>query len=216
MVGGLYFFLTDLCVCVSLPLPSTAARCSSSAGGSCVLMFKDDSGSDTDRGLADPDSADRTLPCIPHPSSTGPPPQSSPVELLSASEPGPPSKDSIQGPNPVPKPKLWSLAEIATSSDKTKGSHESMQGGGEGQRQVPAHPTSIPRTFFPHGHALPRHLYYASPFVHGYSGYGPLGPLHGGSHLATATHLNGLHQTMLQRAEAKLLSHELRKGSLPS
>uniref|UniRef100_H2U6V0 Iroquois homeobox 5 n=1 Tax=Takifugu rubripes TaxID=31033 RepID=H2U6V0_TAKRU len=166
------------------------------------------------RSLAESDSGDRTLPCIPHPSPTGAPAQSSPVELLRASEPGLPSKDSIQEPIPAPKPKLWSLAEIATSSDKTKGSHASSQSRGEGQRQPPAHPTSIPRTLFPHGHALPRHLYYASPFVHGYSGYGPLGPLHGGSHLATATHLNGLHQTMLQRAEAKLLSQELRKVRL--
>lgn len=201
-----------MCVCVCLPSPA-AARCPSSAGDSCALMFRDDSGSDTDRGFADPDAGDRTLGRIPNPSPTGAPAQASPAEPLGASEPtGPPSKDSIQGPNPAPKPKLWSLAEIATSSEKSKGSHESSQGGGEGQRHAPTHPASTPRTLFPHGHALPRHLYYASPFVHGYSGYGPLG-LHGGPHLATATHLSGLHQTMLQRAEAKLRSHELRKGS---
>uniref|UniRef100_A0A3Q3JL12 Homeobox domain-containing protein n=1 Tax=Monopterus albus TaxID=43700 RepID=A0A3Q3JL12_MONAL len=111
-------------------------------------------------------------------------------------------------PPPPPKPKLWSLAEIATSSDKSKGSHL----------------TPTPRTPFPHSPALPRHLYYTSPFIPGYSNYGPLGPLHSpGSHLASATHLNGLHQTMLQRAEAmardcrprsqsQLELHELKKG----
>eukprot|EP00066_Takifugu_rubripes_P016278 XP_011605544.1 PREDICTED: iroquois-class homeodomain protein IRX-5-like [Takifugu rubripes] len=64
----------------------SAARRPSSAGDSCVLMFRDDSGSDTDRGLAESDSGDRTLPCIPHPSPTGAPAQSSPVELLRAAE----------------------------------------------------------------------------------------------------------------------------------
>ncbi|XP_018534972.1 iroquois-class homeodomain protein IRX-5b [Lates calcarifer] len=192
----------------------------SSGGASCVLTFRDDS--DTDRGFTDPDRP----PLIPGPAPTGPPsPQNLPLGMLRASElehtPSPPAKEhgdscgAIQGPNTAPKPKLWSLAEIATSSDKTKGPNESSQSGG----------ASTPRTPFPHSPALPRHLYYTSPFIPGYSNYGPLGPLHGspGSHLASATHLNGLQQTMLQRAEAaardcKLRSqsqlelHELKKG----
>lgn len=188
-----------------------------------MLALREDSGSDTDRGFTDADfkdSGDRRLPRIPGPTSTGAPPQT-----VSASEPertssGPLSKEhvdscgAIQGPNPAPKPKLWSLAEIATSADKSKGSNDSLQSAGAGQQQVPTHPASAPRTPFPHSPALPRHLYYTSPFIPGYSNYGPLGPLHGspGSHLASATHLNGLHQTMLQRAEAKLRSHELKKG----
>ncbi|CAL8262346.1 unnamed protein product [Merluccius merluccius] len=95
----------------------------------------------------------------------------------------------------APKPKLWSLAEIATSSDhKCKGSSDVTGGGG-----------GSPRTHFPHGAPLSRRLYYASPFIPGYSNYGAaFGHLHGGpgSNMGPATHLNGLHQTLLQRAEA--------------
>ncbi|XP_039989558.1 iroquois-class homeodomain protein IRX-5b [Xiphias gladius] len=215
-----------------------AGRCPSSAGDSCGLTYREDSGSDTDRGFTDTDfkeSGDRRPPHIAGPTSAGAPPQNAPLGVLRVSEPertsSPPSKEhgdscsAIRGPNPAPKPKLWSLAEIATSSDKTKGSNDSSQSGGAGQLQAAAPPTSAPRTPFPHSPALPRHLYYTSPFIPGYSNYGPLGALHGspGSHLASATHLNGLHQTMLQRAEAvardcKLRSpgqlelHELKKG----
>ena len=97
----------------------------------------------------------------------------------------------IQTPNPAaPKPKLWSLAEIATSSDhKCRGSN----------------PTSAStRTQFPHGAPLSRRLYYTSPFIPGYSNYGSFGHLHScpGSNMGSTTHLNGLHQTLLQRAEA--------------
>uniref|UniRef100_A0A668A1U6 Iroquois homeobox 5 n=1 Tax=Myripristis murdjan TaxID=586833 RepID=A0A668A1U6_9TELE len=106
------------------------------------------------------------------------------------------SSNAIHVQNPAPKPKLWSLAEIATSSDKS-------------------HATSTSRTQFPHSTALSRHLYYSSPFIPGYSNYGTLGPLHGtpGSNLASATHLNGLHQTMLQRAEAMARDSKLRSQS---
>uniref|UniRef100_A0A3Q1JWB7 Homeobox domain-containing protein n=1 Tax=Anabas testudineus TaxID=64144 RepID=A0A3Q1JWB7_ANATE len=119
---------------------------------------------------------------------------------------------TMQAPNTAPKPKLWSLAEIATSSDKSKGSNDSTQGGGGGQQQA--------RTPFAHSTALPRHLYYTSPFIPGYSNYGPLGPLHG----SPGSHLNGLQQTVLQRAEAvardcrlrsqnQLELQELKKGT---
>uniref|UniRef100_A0A672ZJ53 Homeobox domain-containing protein n=1 Tax=Sphaeramia orbicularis TaxID=375764 RepID=A0A672ZJ53_9TELE len=133
---------------------------------------------DTDRGLTDPDfkdSGDRRLPHIP---------ETSPASKDHAGD------SAIHSPNPAPKPKLWSLAEIATSSDKSKGSSDSSQ-------------------------TLPRHLYYTSPFIPGYSNYGTLGPLHGspGSNLASATHLNGLHQTMLQRAEALARDCKLRTQS---
>uniref|UniRef100_A0A3P9B4A1 Iroquois homeobox 5 n=1 Tax=Maylandia zebra TaxID=106582 RepID=A0A3P9B4A1_9CICH len=77
--------------------------------------------------------------------------------------PSPRSKErpcgTTQGPNVAPKPKLWSLAEIATSSDKSKGCSDSAQSVGAGQQRTP----------FPHGPALPRHFYYASPFIPGYS-----------------------------------------------
>ncbi|XP_040894675.1 iroquois-class homeodomain protein IRX-5-like [Toxotes jaculatrix] len=209
-----------------------------SVGESCGLANRDESSSsDTDRGFTDPDfiePGDGGLPHIPAPTSTGAPPQNAPLGMLRVSELertlSPPPKEhrdscsAIQGPNPAPKPKLWSLAEIATSADKTIGSNGLSQSRGAGQQQPP--PTSTPRTPFPHSPALPRHLYYTSPFIPGYSNYGPLGPLHSspGSHLASATHLNGLHQTMLQRAEAvardcKLRSqsqlelHELKRGT---
>ncbi|XP_038562928.1 iroquois-class homeodomain protein IRX-5-like [Micropterus salmoides] len=206
-----------------------APRRPPSVGDSCVSACREDSG-DTDRSLTDPDfkdSGDRRLPLLPGPTSTGGPPQIAPIrvsELERTSSPSPKEhSDSIRGPNPAPKPKLWSLAEIATSSDKNKGSNDSSQSGGPGQPQASVHHTSTPRTPFSHSPALPRHLYYTSPFIPGYSSYGPLGPLHGSSHLASTTHLNGLHQTMLQRAEAlardcKLRSqsqldlHELKKG----
>ncbi|XP_035521639.1 iroquois-class homeodomain protein IRX-5-like [Morone saxatilis] len=130
------------------------------------LMFRDDSGSDTDRGFTDPDfkdSGDQRPPRIPGPASTGvAPPQNAPPPAPERTS-SPLSKEHADscGANPAPKPKLWSLAEIATSSDK--GSTDSS------------------RTLFPHSPALPRHLYYSSPFLPpGYSGYGPLGPLHTG------------------------------------
>uniref|UniRef100_A0A3P9DGK7 Iroquois homeobox 5 n=1 Tax=Maylandia zebra TaxID=106582 RepID=A0A3P9DGK7_9CICH len=89
-----------------------------------------------------------------------------------------------------PKPKLWSLAEIATSSDKSKDQ----------------------RTPFPHGPALPRHFYYASPFIPGYSAYGPPGPLHSG-----ASSLNGLLQTAARdrrlRCQSQLEPHEHSRGT---
>ncbi|KAK9516069.1 hypothetical protein VZT92_024030 [Zoarces viviparus] len=156
------------------------ARLPASVGTPCVLLYREDSGSgsDTDRSFTDPDfkdSGDRRLAPVPGPTSTGTPPQNAPPKSPSPKEPVD-SCGSVRGPNPAPKPKLWSLAEIATSSDKTKGSSDSS------------------RTPLPHSPApLPRHLYYASPFLSGYSGFGPLGPLHGGSHLS------GLQHTMLQR-----------------
>ncbi|KAM6973069.1 iroquois-class homeodomain protein IRX-5b [Aplochiton taeniatus] len=111
----------------------------------------------------------------------------------------------IHPPNPAPKPKLWSLAEIATSSDKYKGSSGASQTLAPGQ---PTHPASQSRAF-PHTAALSRHLYYTSPFIPGYSNYGTFGHLHN-SPGSSASHLNGLHQTMLQRAEAMARDSKLR------
>ncbi|KAF3706010.1 Iroquois-class homeodomain protein IRX-5 Homeodomain protein IRXB2 Iroquois homeobox protein 5 [Channa argus] len=201
----------------------TAGRAPPSEGDSCRLMYREDSGSDTDRGITDSDLldlGDRRLPHIPSPTSTGGPPQTVALGTLRASdqqhklspkEHGG-SCSTTQGSNPAPKPKLWSLAEIATSSDKSKGCNDCSQSGAAAQQPVP---TPTPRTPFPHSPALPRHLYYTSPFIPGYSSYGPLGPLHGGS----GSHLNGLQQTVLQRAEAyrlrsqsQLELHELKKG----
>ncbi|XP_053282282.1 iroquois-class homeodomain protein IRX-5b [Pleuronectes platessa] len=143
----------------------------SSVLDSTELMFRDGRSSDVDLDFNE--SGDRS-PHTPGPPPTGTPPQNSPLESGSKLE----SRDSfasIQGPNPAPKPKLWSLAEIATSSDKTKGSNESSQSGGGG-----------------HSPSLPQHLYYTSPFIPAYSHYGPLGPLH--SNLAGQLRSAGAHE----------------------
>ncbi|XP_028285727.1 iroquois-class homeodomain protein IRX-5b [Parambassis ranga] len=187
----------------------------------CVLMFREDGSSNSDRGLTDPDckvSGGRRLPHLPGPISTSAAPQSAPLGSLRVSESGCTSSsssfmskehmdscDTTQEPNVAPKPKLWSLAEIATSADKSTECSDPSQSGG-----------LRPRTSFPHSPALPRHLYYTSPFIPGFSSYGPVGPLQG------STHLNGLQQTMLQREAAardrrlrghgQLELHELKRG----
>ncbi|XP_034391482.1 iroquois-class homeodomain protein IRX-5b [Cyclopterus lumpus] len=164
---------------------SQAARLAASVGTPCVLLYREDSSSSSDTDFKDSvDSVDRRLSLVPGPTSTGTTPQNTPLVIDRVERPSsPPSKDHVdscgatQGPNPALKPKLWSLAEIATSSDKSRGCRDSS------------------RTPFPHSPALPRHLYYTSPLLPVYSGFGPLGPLH-------SSHLNGLHQTMLKRTAA--------------
>ncbi|KAM4734645.1 Iroquois homeobox protein 5a-like [Anableps anableps] len=161
-----------------------------SSSDSCRMTFRDDTG--TDRA-----PLDQRLPHVAAP-------QRGPLETLRvsgserASSPSSVSKDhgdscgAPQGPNPAPKPKLWSLAEIATSVDKNTGSSDASQSRG--------------RSSLTHGPALPRHLYYASPFIPGYSSFRPLGPLQGDP----VSHLNGLQQKMLQRAEAAARDCRLR------
>ncbi|KAF1624800.1 Iroquois-class homeodomain protein IRX-5, partial [Eudyptes filholi] len=112
------------------------------------------------------------------------------------------------------KPKLWSLAEIATSADKAKeaGGETAPPGpavlGGGGPSRSPPRPRS-PATQcpFPNGAVLPRPLYYTAPFYPGYTNYGSFGALHGhpaGGPAAAApgAHFNGLNQTVLSRAES--------------
>ncbi|XP_053721696.1 iroquois-class homeodomain protein IRX-5a isoform X1 [Synchiropus splendidus] len=111
----------------------------------------------------------------------------------------------IHSPPSAPKPKLWSLAEIATSSDRCKSSTEVGQNAQMGSNSSP------PRSS-PHQCALPnsstvlsRPLYYTSPFYPGYTNYGgTFGPLHSthGSVTSASPHFNGLNQTVLSRAEA--------------
>ncbi|XP_034734815.1 iroquois-class homeodomain protein IRX-5-like [Etheostoma cragini] len=166
-------------------------------GTACVLVYREDSGSSSDTDPDYKDSGDLRLPLPP--GSTTPP--TAPPGAVSAPETERPpitlSKKHVDscgatlGRNPAPKPKLWSLAEIATSSDNSKGSSDSLQSGGA--------PT---RTPYLHSPALPRPLYYTPPYVPGYSSYGALGPLHGGSH--------GSQQAMLQRDRRQ--THELHKG----
>ncbi|XP_047189278.1 iroquois-class homeodomain protein IRX-5b [Scophthalmus maximus] len=181
----------------------------SNAADSCGLTYRDDGGrrsSDADVDLTE--SGAHVL----GPTSSGAPLQNTPLVTVRVSAlertSSPSSKEhggscnAIRGPNPAPKPKLWSLAEIATSSDKTRGSDDCSRSGGAGRQQAAGPPSSTPRTLFPHS------LYYTSPFLPGFSSYGPVGPLHPGpgSHVATATQLNGL---TLQRAEASARDSKL-------
>ncbi|XP_062442286.1 iroquois-class homeodomain protein IRX-5 [Rhea pennata] len=112
------------------------------------------------------------------------------------------------------KPKLWSLAEIATSADKCKepGGGEAAAAaapgpaalGGGGPSRSPPRPRSPPAQCpFPNGAVLPRPLYYTAPFYPGYTNYGSFGALHGpaGAPAAPAAPFNGLNQTVLGRAD---------------
>ncbi|XP_076860734.1 iroquois-class homeodomain protein IRX-5b [Brachyhypopomus gauderio] len=120
----------------------------------------------------------------------------------------------IHSTNSTPKPKLWSLAEIATSD---KGGSEQTQTRGAAQSTIittgalsPSHsPTTCP---FPNTTVLPTHLYYTSPFYTGFTNYGTFGHLntnHGANSGPTA-HLSGLSQAVLHRAlvrDSKLRGH---------
>uniref|UniRef100_A0A3B4D3D9 Homeobox domain-containing protein n=1 Tax=Pygocentrus nattereri TaxID=42514 RepID=A0A3B4D3D9_PYGNA len=145
-----------------------------------------------------------SLPLPPPPSSGGPP----------AVPPAP----------SVPKPKLWSLAEIATSSDRCRASGDAPQA----VSQAPGNPsptrTSPQCAPLAGGAVLSRPLYYTTaPFYAGYTNYGTFGHLHGHSHghgtgagagtgassaaaaaaaVAAAAHFNGINQSALNRAEA--------------
>ncbi|KAM7415415.1 hypothetical protein PAMA_019981 [Pampus argenteus] len=117
--------------------------------------------------------------------------------------------DSDQRPTVAPKPKLWSLAEIAMSSDRNRSCSDSSQ-------SPVSPPTSTPRTPFSHGSALPRHLYYTTPFIPGYSSFDPLGPQHGGpgsfkritSDSAAVTSARDC-----RRSQSQLEQHELQRGT---
>ncbi|XP_061450140.1 iroquois-class homeodomain protein IRX-5 isoform X2 [Rhineura floridana] len=158
------------------------------------------------------------------------------------SPPAPPQV-AAAGPGSLSKPKLWSLAEIATSADKAKeGSGEatpqapSLAGAGSAQSPTARSPSST-HCPFPNGASvLSRPLYYTtSPFYPGYTNYSSFGHL--SSNAATAgsasPHFNGLNQTLLNRAEAlakesKILRsqsqfdlskdspYELKKGGRPA
>uniref|UniRef100_A0A8D0BF60 Iroquois homeobox 5 n=1 Tax=Salvator merianae TaxID=96440 RepID=A0A8D0BF60_SALMN len=124
------------------------------------------------------------------------------------------------GPGGLSKPKLWSLAEIATSADKSKENAAAAAGPGEvppssgsaglgGHGATPSPTARSPSSThcpFPNGASvLSRPLYYAtSPFYSGYTNYGSFGHLHGNAATAAnngSPHFNGLNQTILNRAE---------------
>lgn len=127
----------------------------------------------------------------------------------------------IHSPPSAPKPKLWSLAEIATSSDRCKGSGETPQAcPGLGQSAVMgtnASPSrSSPQCPLPNSTVLSRPLYYTSPFYPGYTNYGgSFGHLHsnhGSVTTGSTAHFNGLNQTVLNRAEALVRESQKVRG----
>ncbi|KAM9301482.1 iroquois-class homeodomain protein IRX-5 [Gastrophryne carolinensis] len=120
------------------------------------------------------------------------------------------------------KPKLWSLAEIATSSDKSKESSETTAGHRSSATPSMLDGTSPPSKSpsascpFPNNGVLSRPLYYSSPFYPGYTNYGSFGPMHGHHGPTTspsANHFSGLTQTVLNRAEALVKDCKLRGQS---
>ncbi|XP_078256503.1 Iroquois homeobox protein 5a [Rhinoraja longicauda] len=113
------------------------------------------------------------------------------------------------------KPKLWSLAEIATS-DKSKEQNEQQSlSACSGHGCSAVSPTRSPCPY-PNSAVLGRPLYYTSPFYTGYTNYGTFGHLHssGTNHFSS----NGLSQTVLSRAEAlaKLCPESKTKSPAPS
>lgn len=133
----------------------------------------------------------------------------------------------IHSPPSAPKPKLWSLAEIATSSDRCKGS-SGGGGGGDASQACPglaqsagmgsnASPSrSSPQCPLPNSTVLSRPLYYTSPFYPGYTNYGgTFGHLHsnhGSVTTGSTAHFNGLNQTVLNRAEALVRESQKVRG----
>ncbi|XP_034042189.1 iroquois-class homeodomain protein IRX-5a [Thalassophryne amazonica] len=124
----------------------------------------------------------------------------------------------IHSPPSAPKPKLWSLAEIATSSDRCKGSSDAPQALGQSAVMVTgASPSrSSPQCVLPNSTVLSRPLYYTSPFYTGYTNYGgTFGHLHsnhGSVSTGSTAHFNGLNQTVLNRAEALVRESQKVRG----
>lgn len=118
----------------------------------------------------------------------------------------------IHSPPSAPKPKLWSLAEIATSSDRCRSSGDAQGLGHQsallGSAASPSR--SSPQCPLPNSTVLSRPLYYTSPFYPGYTNYGgTFGHLHSGT--GSTAHFNGINQTVLNRAEALVReSHKVR------
>ncbi|XP_066860521.1 iroquois-class homeodomain protein IRX-5 [Anser cygnoides] len=150
----------------------------------------------------------------PSAATTGPPPPA--AAELHPLLPAAPSVIHSPQQAALAKPKLWSLAEIATSADKAKeaGGEAAppgppvLGGGAAGgpPRPSPPRPRSPgAQCPFPNGAVLPRPLYYTAPFYPGYTNYGSFGALHGhpaGGAAAPGAPFNGLNQTVLNRAES--------------
>ncbi|KAM8868961.1 iroquois-class homeodomain protein IRX-2a isoform 2-T2 [Spinachia spinachia] len=87
--------------------------------------------------------------------------------------------------NPTVKPKLWSLAEIATSDQKQQ--HQQVgpncPSSSSGLLTPPTSSTTSPAasspSLYPAPSLLGRPIYYTSPFYSNYTNYGNFSPLHG-------------------------------------
>ncbi|XP_072279052.1 iroquois-class homeodomain protein IRX-5 [Pyxicephalus adspersus] len=121
------------------------------------------------------------------------------------------------------KPKLWSLAEIATSSDKSKENSEITSGTTTVQSMLssssPISKSPASTCPLPNNTVLSRPLYYSTPFYPGYTNYSSFGHMHshhGPNTTASANnnaHFNGLTQTVLNRAEGMAKECKLRSQS---
>ncbi|XP_062854646.1 iroquois-class homeodomain protein IRX-5b [Trichomycterus rosablanca] len=81
----------------------------------------------------------------------------------------------IHSTNPTPKPKLWSLAEIATS-DKTERDRTQTCGGAQSPLIISNSAFSPSRSPTRGPPLLPRHLYYASAFYPAFTNYSAFSP----------------------------------------
>lgn len=220
------------------PVLSPAGTAEPRAAPGCERLQEPPSPREAEAGLSDsdckeppeerldgPPKAPGASPLGPCPGGRGPGPEEPPPFRPPSAAAGPPH---VAEPHPLPpaaasvihspqqaalaKPKLWSLAEIATSADRareaggeTAAPGPAVLGGGGPPRPSPPRPRSPPAQCpFPNGAVLPRPLYYTAPFYPGYTNYGSFGALHGhpaGGPAAPGAAFNGLNQTVLSRAE---------------
>ncbi|NXI32435.1 IRX2 protein, partial [Sterrhoptilus dennistouni] len=130
-----------------------------------------------------------------------------------------------RGPRPLRKPKLWSLAEIATSDLKS-------QTLGQGCQPAPlssATPASAPHSAaYSPSSLLGRHIYYTSPFYSNYTNYGNFNALQSQGILrynsAAVASNEGLSQTVLNASSVhkqssdslKTITNQLEQHYRPS
>uniref|UniRef100_A0A493TGI2 Iroquois homeobox 5 n=1 Tax=Anas platyrhynchos platyrhynchos TaxID=8840 RepID=A0A493TGI2_ANAPP len=195
------------------PHPSPPGAAEPKAAPGCERLQEPPSPREAEGGLSDSDCKEPAeerldgLPALPKAPGVSPPggrgEEPPPYRPPSAATTGPPP------PAALAKPKLWSLAEIATSADKAKeaGGEAAppgppvLGGGAAGgpPRPSPPRPRSPgAQCPFPNGAVLPRPLYYTAPFYPGYTNYGSFGALHGhpaGGAAAPGAPFNGLNQT---------------------
>ncbi|XP_069709139.1 iroquois-class homeodomain protein IRX-2 [Phaenicophaeus curvirostris] len=128
-------------------------------------------------------------------------------------------------PTPASKPKLWSLAEIATSDLKS----QSLGQGCPAAPLAPAAPASAPHSAaYSPSSLLGRHIYYTSPFYSNYTNYGNFNALQSQGILrynsAAVTSNEGLGQTVLNASSVhkqssdslKTITNQLEQHYRPS